>query len=223
MAHGSRSFALLAGLVMFGGVAVAPALAATITYNFTGDVDQVGAQLRPPAPPFNTSSTISGVMTVNTADGNSNNNRGSYTIESFSVTVGGYTATFPPGTSGLVEIRNVNGGDRFGATVVNPSGVQVRGFSPSLFQIDLRGPNTVFGNDALPGPGALPPSIDEFSNRTTWRLVFGAPGNSRTVSGDLTSLTAVPLPPAVILFGVGLVALIGLGAAGLRNLRLPQA
>ena len=39
----------------------------------------------------------------------------------------------------------------------------------------------------------------------------------------MTSLTAVPLPAGVVLFGVGLVALIGLGAGGLRNLRLPQA
>ena len=35
--HTSRSLALLGGLVMFGGVAVAPAMAATITYQFYRD------------------------------------------------------------------------------------------------------------------------------------------------------------------------------------------
>jgi heme A synthase len=38
-----------------------------------------------------------------------------------------------------------------------------------------------------------------------------------TVSGVLTALTAVPLPAAVILFGAGLVALVGLGAGSWRQ------
>jgi hypothetical protein len=36
-------------------------------------------------------------------------------------------------------------------------------------------------------------------------------------------LIATPLPASAILFGVGLIALVGLGAGGLRNLREPRA
>ncbi len=52
-----------------------------------------------------------------------------------------------------------------------------------------------------------------------WRLDFGGAGNY--VVGSLAHLTAVPLPAAVILFGAGLISLVGLGAGGLRNLRRP--
>lgn len=221
--HTSRSLALLVGLAMFGGLAVAPAMASTVIFNFGGDVDRVGAQLNPKPLPFTTASTMSGSMTVNTTDGNSNGNRGSYNIESFNLMVGGYTAS---SGSGQVEIRNVPGGDRFIVTLNNPNPTgPVLSQAPSLFEIQLRGPNSIFSSDHLPGPGGLPPDIHTFSERTDWRLVFGSGGgaNPRTVSGGLESLTAVPLPAGVILFGVGLVALIGLGAGGLRNFRSSQA
>ncbi len=226
--HASRSLVLMAGLVMLGGVAVAPAMADTLIYKFSGEVDRIGNLLSPPPLPFNTSSDIEGSMTVNTADNNPGNaTRGSYVIESFTVTiggVGGYTASFGPSTNNTVVIRNLTGGDRFVTNVNDLSGPNVgSGLAPDFFGINLRGPNTLFSNDALPDAAALPASINAFDQEHTWRLVFGSGGNRRTVSGDLTSLTAVPLPPAVILFGVGLVALIGLGAGGLRNLRLPQA
>ncbi len=226
--HTSRSLALLAGLIVLGSLGVAPAMAAPIIYSFTGEVDRIGNLLSPPPLPFNTSSDIEGSMTVNMTDNNpSNATRGSYVIESFTVTiggVGGYTASFGPSTNNRVVIRNLPGEDRFVTNVNDLSGPNVgSGLAPDFFGINLRGPNTLFGNDALPGEAALPASINAFDQQHTWRLVFGSGGNSRTVSGDLTSLTAVPLPAGVVLFGVGLVALIGLGAGGLRNLRLPQA
>lgn len=228
MVHRSRSVALLVGLVVFGGVAVVPAMAGTIIYNFSGDVDHVGTLLNPSPLPFNTSSTMSGSMTVNTQDLRnppppSYANRGSYNIESFNVKIGGYTATFGPGSSGLVEIRNLPGGDRFEMSVNNliPGG-PVPSLSPSRFEFELRGPNTIFSNDHLPAPGSVP-SIGTFGIDREWRLLFGSGGDPRRVNGGLDAITAVPLPAAVILFGAGLVALIGLGAGGLRSLRAPQA
>lgn len=219
----SKYLGLAAGLLFGGGVVAAPAMADTIRFDFSGEVDHVGTQLSPPTPPFNTSSTMLGSMTVNTTDGNPNNNRGSYQIESFTVTIGGYTATFGPLSSGQVEIRNVPGGDRFDVALNNLiTGNSVPSLLPSRFEIDLRGPNTLFNNDDLPGPGSLPPGIGAFTVDTEWRLLFGQGGGSRTVRGDMESLTAVPLPASVILFGLGLVALIGLGAGGLRNIRVPQ-
>ena len=68
----SRYLTVIVGLVLFGSVAVAPAMAATITYNFAGTVTFVGNNLTPPSPaPFNTSTlkSMTGTMTVNTTDG----------------------------------------------------------------------------------------------------------------------------------------------------------
>lgn len=221
-----RGLGAVAGLLFSSGLVMPPAMAATITYNFTGDVTGVHTQL---SSQFNTSQGMSGSMTVLTSpDTNGSSTQGSYAIQTFTVNIGTYTATM--GTSGVVDIQNrISGGgsgaDRFQATVEAPNGPGVNFLLPSLFGINLRGGNSVFSNnlsplDKLPGPSDLPPTLASFSTNQ-WRLAFG-PGNGRAVSGVLTSLTAVPLPAAMVLFGVGLVALIGLGAGGLRNLRASQ-
>ena len=68
-----------------------------------------------------------------------------------------------------------------------------------------------------------PPSLGDLTS-THWRLVFeNMDGRTVRIQGALTSLIATPLPAAVILFGAGLISLVGLGAGGLRNLRWPQA
>lgn len=231
--HTSRSLVLLAGLVMFGGVAVAPAMAATITYNFTGTVNFVGNNLKPnaffhKAPPLDPTSTMTGTMTVNTSDGTSGGLLGTYTIQAFDLHVGTYNATFNHNDGQTVTIRNGTGNgagvDRFLVSAgVDGSTVTSDSRTPRLFTINLRGENDIFTGpqgDALPNPA---PSVSSFLTKT-FRLQFGnGNGDGRAVTGSLTSLTAVPLPAGVVLFGVGLVALIGLGAGGLRNLRLPQA
>jgi len=52
-------------------------------------------------------------------------------------------------------------------------------------------------------------------------MIFDGPGgNNVKVSGSLTSLTAVPLPAAIVLFGAGLVALAGLGAGRARQRKI---
>jgi len=93
------------------------------------------------------------------------------------------------------------------------SGSSVNGKTPNFFEIKLNDSSaTAFSNDSLP---TTPPSLASFDTKT-FRLVFSG-GGQTTVSGVLTSLTAIPLPPAVILFGAGLVALIGLGAGSWRQ------
>ena len=168
---------------------------------------------------------MSGTMTVNTADGTAGNLNGSYNIQSLNVTIGGYTASVGP--TGTVNIRNGNGSglaaDRFEVSAPqsgNLTGDPINFLLPRVFTINLRGPSNVFGSDELP---SSVPSLSSFTNANQYRLQFGPTnGANARVEGQLTSLTAVPLPPAVILFGVGLVALIGLGAGRLRNLGLPQ-
>lgn len=54
-----------------------------------------------------------------------------------------------------------------------------------------------------------------------WRLLFkseAVPPNPVTITqGSIAPATAGPLPASLIIAGVGLVALIGLGAGGLRH------
>lgn len=242
----SGGFWIVVGLILWGVFELTPAMAATITYNFSGTVNHVGTSLLsppPPSPPFGTSgpsSAMSGSITVNTLtpDTDPSGVFGNYSIHSFQVTIGSYTATYDSGSSGQIVIRNGSGSgvqaDRFIGTANFPNGAAIGLLAPRLFKIDLRGDKDVFPNDVspvdkLPGTSDFPPSISDFNNKNEWRLVFG-PGSGdgnlngqRVVSGIVHSIAAVPLPAAVILFGVGLVALIGLGAGGLRNMRLPEA
>lgn len=209
----SRSLGMTAGLLLCVSVAVAPAMAATITFNFSGTIDHVQNLLNPPFTTSTSPTAMTGSMTVNTFDSNASLTRGNYAVQNFNIQIGSYSAAF--GGSGLVEIRNGNGNglgaDRFIATVTPLTGNPVNFLSPRLFDMDLRGPKTVFGSDALP---TAMPSISSFSGNNQWRLVFGPQGFGKVVSG---TLTAVPLPAAVILFGAGLVALAGLGAGSWKQ------
>jgi len=63
-----------------------------------------------------------------------------------------------------------------------------------------------------------PPNISSLTTTDrVWRVVFEDSSGRASVQGNLTTLTAVPLPAAVILFGAGLVALVGLGAGSWRQ------
>jgi hypothetical protein len=208
--------ALAISMLLWTGLSVTPAAAMTIQYSFTGTVNQVTPRLSSTFSTSPSSSAMSGLMTVNTADTNIRNaNIGSYTITNLSLKIEGYTATM--GTTGNVEIRNgPPGNDQFNVIVNAPNGPRVSSLAPSLFEIQLRGPTSIFTSDALPTSS---PSITAFTNRNLWSLVFGG-GNGRTVSGVITAMTAVttvPLPPAVILFGTALVALVSLGAGNWKQ------
>ena len=213
-----KGLGAIIGIILGAALTVSPATAMSIQYSFTGDVDHVHSQL---SSTFNTSQLMSGSMTVDTADTNGSSTVGNYNITSFSLDIGNYHATM--GTSGQVEIRNgLPGLDRFNVTVNAPDGPNVNFLGPRIFQIQLRAPGgpggvgSAFDSDALPTL-MPPPSIAAFTNFNRWRLIFGPDGNGKVVRGELTSLTAVPLPAAVILFGAGLIALVGLGAGSWRQ------
>ena len=79
--------------------------------------------------------------------------------------------------------------------------------------VDPLGP---FSDTSLP---TTPPGIDSHSNGSPFRVFFGTGDEASVVNGTILSMHIVanPLPPAVILFGAGLVALIGLGAGSWRQ------
>ena len=196
------------GSLLWASLAVTPAGAGTVTYNFAGTVADVPAAL---TSQFNTDQSMWGSVTVSdTGSGPS------YSTTAFTLHIGTYLAT--KNGVGSVTIQNNNTVlnapttiDRMSSTQF-VSGGSVGSYTPNFFAIDLRGPETVFSSQALP---STPPSISSFSILNSWRLVFKLGTTSTTVSGQLT---AVPLPAAVLLFGAGLVALVGLGA-GSRSLR----
>lgn len=109
------------------------------------------------------------------------------------------------GISGEVDITYTDKGDSFRAGVDVPMGNTVNFLAPHSFEIDLVGSNRLT-SVALPNPA---PSVASFAY-TRFDLNFGPEGSG--VDGKLTSLTAVPLPPEITLFGMGLVALLGLRA-----------
>lgn len=101
-------------------------------------------------------------------------------------------------------------------TNVVPSGPIVDGdnYYARDFFINLLNPtSSVFANDALP---ETPPGLSPFSPYCNlmnldgqFRLVFASSQGDRTLIGNLTSLSAVPVPAAVWLFGSGVIGLIG--------------
>ena len=210
----------LSGLVVSGGTEAA-------LIQFSGIV--LGSDVSI-SPPFAINQTMSGSFTISspldastdsTASGNIA--RHNNVITNLSVTIGTstpYTATFGP-SNNHITIRNNPAFDsgELGVSTLT-SGDPVNGFTPKLFDIRLLDGTATAFNSQYP---TTVPSLSSFASTNLWRLVF-TPGGG-VVQGKLTSftLTAVPLPAAVILFGAGLISLVGLGAGGLRNLRWPQA
>jgi len=213
--------AFTASMILWASIVATPASAVTIQYSFTGNVTQVNNQLTSAFRLSPSSAAMSGLMSVNTTDTNIlNANLGSYTITNFTLNIGSYTATM--GTSGTLEIRNgPPGTDQFNVTMNAPNGPAVNSLAPRLFEIQLRGPNSIFTSDTLP-PSS--PTIASFTNQNLWRLVFGA-GN-RAVSGvitTVTAMTAVPVPSTAVLFGGALVALVSFGAGNWKQRKPPRA
>jgi hypothetical protein len=141
-------------------------------------------------------------------------------VQNFSLNFDGYSVSFDPsGDTNLVRIIDSPSGDiwRLRTSVM---GGDIGQYSPTEFRLDLEDEDGI----AISGTGLQnPPSLGNLSS-TQWRLVFeNSNGRAVRLQGVLNSLTVVPLPAAVLLFGAGLISLVGLGAGGLRNLRRTQA
>ena len=210
---------LTASMLLWASIAVTHANAAPIAFNFTGTVTDVGAQLGTTT--FSTGQTVQGSYTFepstsNTGSGFTGTYNGALNGPStnLNVTIGTYVASLASGAN-TIEVKNPSSlsadsyhvAGSFSGSAVNPP-------DPKSFALDLVKPSSnQFNGVLLP---TTPPSVSSFATRT-FRLVFGNGGASRTVVITLDTLTAVPLPAAVILFGAGLVALVGLGAGSWRQ------
>ena len=202
----------LCSLLVVAGISEA----APVTFSFNGAVSEVTGVLFPTIG----AGSMSGNVTFDSAATPIAPGTGVYlnSITGLNLNIGGYHASYTPGLNGIVIINSPPMGGADNVTGFSTMiGAAINGTSPSSFLVSLTDPSgNVFSNLDL---ATTPPSLGSFASNQ-WRLVFG---NGNMVVGSLSTLTAVPLPAAVILFGAGLISLVGLGAGGLRNLRWPQA
>ena len=206
----SLKFALAASMLLWGSIAVTPATAAQVTFNFDGPVlagssDLLSALSLPSNP------TLKGSFTYSTVAG-ADNTTYSGAIDAVTLNLGNgrYSSgtlsaqtSLTPNSIKIEDTLQTNS-DLYTVTIPLSNGPTVGAFYPGNLEIKfIHGPG-VFSNNNVPSHGTT------FAP-ATFRLTFLKIGGSSEVTGT-TSLVATPLPPAVILFGAGLVALIGLGA-----------
>lgn len=211
------------------GVMTAPAMGATVTYTFSGIVR--GTDLAETAPvPFNTSGpmlrtsgSMNGVRTLLVKSESHGTHFGLRT----QLKIGSHQVYLPskPGNHRV----DISPSDFSRVSGINPyqDGLTLTPHSlihSWLTQTSLatpEGPPSLFGTSALPEPSNFPPSLSTLSHATVGRLPSTsdpAPTNPVTVvQGMVAPSNPVPLPASLIIAGVGLVALIGLGAGGLRT------
>jgi hypothetical protein len=228
-------------------MAVTPATAADVTFSFSGivqNIDRVdsdgntigGGQSFDSPAPFGFSSALNGSYTFTLPDPNLGNPFlfASYNpITHLTFQLGSYSnnsaAPLDPNDT-FIGVLNGFGPLPLDAYLVSVpfSGQNVPGtingsdpvtFKPLDIGIDVIN-SGLFPNNSLP---SVPPDISAFGTSKTFRVSFGygIDGDRVVLSGTLASLNlvATPLPPAVILFGAGLVALIGLGARNWQRAR----
>ena len=191
--------------------------AALVNYSFTGSVSNVSGALRSTLP---LTSSMSGTFQYDSDTLPTGTSRYMGAVQNLSLTIGAYSVSLDPlATTNAIRITDNPSGDlwRLRTSVVGSS---IGEFTPEQFRMDLA------DEDGMAITGTTlsnPPSLGDLTS-THWRLVFeNMDGRTVRIQGALTSLIATPLPAAVILFGAGLISLVGLGAGGLRNLRWPQA
>ncbi len=198
--------------------------ATPVTYSFTGAISEVSFPLftggGTGANGFNSGLTLSGAFEFNhfAVPTSLTSTVATYgnAVNRLSLRIGDYSSpnALGGGLFGTNMIQITNGPTDAYLVRTSALGPLVKGLAPSIFEIDLQdGGGTAFNSLAL--PGAQAPNLTAF-NMNRWRLIFK---DGSFIQGSLTSLQAVPLPATLLLFGAGVIALVGLGAGGARNLR----
>lgn len=190
--------------------------AALVTYQFSGNISEVPGSLFTPGGlgenGFNSGLKLSGTYTVDTATAGMlptglpiQMYNGSVT--NLNLSIGNYSAVLQGGGTNLTTVSS--GNPSLYSVNVGTAGNLVKGLAPSLFSLNLADETgTAFSSVALPGNQA--PNLNSF-NVNRWTLAFS---NGKSLVGSLDTLKAVPLPATVVLFGAGLIGLVGLGARG---------
>jgi hypothetical protein len=199
--------------LLFGNAAHA----ALMTYSFEGAVSEVTGVL---FPTLNTGLKMTGNITFDPGTAPVAPGVGIFLnpIKALNLNIGSYNASQALGANGFILTNSAPGGiDNITTFGSMSSATAINGTLPTMFDVSLTDPSgNVLSDVTLP---TAPPSLNSFASNK-WRLTFA---NGNFVLGSLTKLTAVPLPAAILLFGAGLISLVGLGAGGLRNLRGTQA
>lgn len=227
--HPWQTVGLLVGSLCLGGFSITPAMAASITYVFTGAVPGIDSALiaslpSSASPPLSRASGLTHKLTAQLVVAKRHTtNLGSPA----QISVGSYQVLFPFRAGN--QRTNISAPDFSKATHLSsahdiltliPSSSVTSWLSQS-FSRTLEEPRSIFRTAALPEPSELPPSIGAVSYPRQLRLLFtmeAAPPSPVTIAqGTIAPATTVPLPASLIIAGVGLVALIGLGAGGLRH------
>ena len=213
----SKGFMLPAAAVCSLLIPCTAVQAALVQYSFTGTVGGANGALRSELP---VGSAMTGTFSFENTTPSTGTGRYVGALQSFSLDIGRYSVKFDPsGDLNLIRITDNPSGDLWRLRT-SVTGDSIGQYSPTEFRLDLEDEDGL----AITGTGLQnPPSLGDLTS-TQWRLVFeDAGGRMVRVQGVLSSLTAVPLPAAVLLFGAGLISLVGLGAGGLRNLRGSKA
>jgi hypothetical protein len=218
MHHMRSSFlklAFMASMLLWASIAVTPAMAAQVTFKFDGPVlagtpSLLSALSLPPNP------TLKGFFTYDSSTvSGADNTTSSGVIKTVMLNLGNgtyNTGTLSPQMSHVpnsIKIEDTLQSDRDQYTVTIPlsNGPPVGSgsgtFLPDNLEIKFINAPGVFSHNNVPGLGSI-------IGAPTFSLTFLNFGGSSEVTGT-TPLVATPLPPAVILFGAGLVALFGLG------------
>ncbi|MEO7858907.1 MAG: hypothetical protein ABIU05_00445 [Nitrospirales bacterium] len=194
-----------------GGLPANPATAALVTFTFTGTVTSAGSNHAASAFAGGSPISLSGPYTFNSGVPNGSDARLSVypgTMSNMRFQVGTHNGV--DGVSGpqvMLRTNNVPfAGDKY--TSSSPEASVSTNGTPVAFEFARTRSTGAFSNTSLP---TTPPSLGSFASAPTYRVNFTG-GLQSIARGTMDSLTAVPLPVVVVLFGLGFIALVGLGA-----------
>ena len=230
--HLLRRYTLtLAALAILSVSTSGLAQAALVTFKFTGVVDTADAALSPTIA-RNTPFTGTYGFESTARNWEVEPGVGVYPVSQFSLEISGKHYSFDPlgggfnGSAYHLINRAVTwsedgtfytlGPHGFYAIYVNAFvGDPINGMTPAEggFGIELPGGRSIFseGSDLLTPPLLTAPSLGSFL-KSRVSLAFDHPiGGRVSAAGHLTSLTTVPLPGALLLFGSSLLGLAGIG------------
>ena len=224
--------ALIAGLLLWASLSVTPASADSVKFEFAGKVTSFttvssGAQFVGSLYSFDVNSPVTGSYTFESSTVGSSGSFTTYdgaithlTLNVGTLSYGGAVGLGDnsPANSIVVTNNNLFQPGEYYDVRAGFLGTTLNPLHEGFFFLNLDGGTggVIDSSNSLP---TTPPSLNSFASHSVGFLYNGQRFLADGVTANLDSLTLapVPLPPAVILFGAGLVALVGLGARNWRQ------